>query len=74
MSVDPAALQAMMAQQQKKKAGPPPKKQIPKLFNNDHNSKVLKAFNGIYKLFYIVKMFSGKFLWYSSCGKTLNLK
>jgi hypothetical protein len=63
------AMKAMM--KDKKKSASAVKKPIPKLFANDHNSRILKAFNGVYKLFYIVKMFSGKIMWYSSCGKQI---
>lgn len=57
--------------------GPPQpssdKNKIPKLFSNDQNSVVLRSMNGIYKLFYIVRRFTGKFLWTGSCSKTLIL-
>ncbi len=54
--------------------GPKPKpKGAPKLFTNDRGSKVLKGINGIYRVFWIIKNFSGKFLWYSSCVMVLYL-
>ena len=31
---------------------------------------VVKALSGVLKLFTIIKTFSGKLLWYSSCGKS----
>lgn len=54
--------------------GPPPKpKGIPKLFANDKGSKVLKGLNGIYRVFFILKTWTGKALWYSSCFMVLYL-
>jgi hypothetical protein len=52
-----------------KKKAPAIKKPIPKLFSDDRNSAVLKAINGVYKFFFIVKKFTGSLLWYSSFGK-----
>ena len=40
---------------------------IPKLIKNDKGNKLYQGINGIYKLFYIIKTFSGKILWYGSC-------
>lgn len=54
--------------------GAPPKpKGIPKLIANDKGSKVLKGINGIYRVFFILKTWSGRMLWYSSCLVVLYL-
>ena len=42
-------------------------KPIPKLIKNDKGNKVYQGINTVYKLFYIVRMFTGKLLWWSSC-------
>jgi hypothetical protein len=47
----------------KKKEGPV----IPKLIQNDKNSKLYKCINYGYKLVYIVGSFAKKLLWFGSC-------
>jgi hypothetical protein len=49
--------------------GPPKaaKPQIPKLFANDKNSRVLKIANAGFKVVYIIYDFTRKLLWLVSC-------
>ena len=42
-------------------------KAIPKLIQNDKNSRLYRGINVAYGLFYIIKTFSGKILWFGSC-------
>ena len=34
-----------------------------------HKNPVVRAFTGVWKFLTLIKTFSGKLLWYSSCGK-----
>ena len=56
-----------------KKDEPKKSKVIPKLIANERNSRVIKSINHCYKLFFIVRRFTGKLLWFGSCVVILYL-